>query len=80
MALRQKHLHQNPGARVGYGLFHYVTNMLFDRGQRDLQGRGDVFVGPTTGETLKHPVLALRELIPLGQTSTELCLSASNPF
>ncbi len=80
MALRQKHLHQNPGARVGFGLFHDVTNMLFDRGQRDLQGRGNVLVGPTPGETLKHPVLALREWIPLGHIVAELCLSASNPF
>ncbi len=80
MALHVEHFHQNPGPRVGLGLLHDVTNMLFDRGQRELQGRGDIFVGPTTGETLKHHVLALRELKPLVHTSTERCLSASNPF
>ncbi len=80
MPVCQKHLHQNPGARVGFGLSHDVTNMLFDRGQGKRQDRRNFLVGPTTGETLKHPVLALGELKPLCQSSTELCHSSSIPF
>ncbi len=80
MPLCRKHLHQNTCARVGFGLFHDVANVFFDRGQAKRQGRRNFLVGPTPCETLNHHVLTLRELKALGHVLRELYLSTADPF